>query len=193
MKIASFSFLVAFTSAASAATSQYSDLDLSRCKRLNKDVQEDDGGVWLCPGIKGYEVTYSEGDLRGAVAFGPNPDAQCSSTQSFGAFNSPGKKIEWRMDKGKPIATILRWTTDNGEDNTKKNWLVVTKLDGQNTCRTALIDTQLSEPNKLARERADSTQNFNCEKDLPEIVSRLELKADELMSGVPCGKEPFRQ
>jgi len=171
-------------------TSVYSNFDFKNCKQITADV-ESESATWACKGIKGWPVTYYEGDLRGSVSFGEKPATQCSAAQTFSAFNSPGPRIEWRMQNGKPFATILRWTTDNGESGKKHSWLVVTKLDGAKTCRTAIVDGAMPEANKIAHEKADASINFDCEKSEPEIVSTRELKADELMSGAPCGPGPY--
>ena len=179
---------------AETVTSVYTDLNLTKCKTLS-EYTEDVGGIEvLCKGIKGYDVTYVEGDLRGAVSFGKNGKKQCASMQTFGAFNSVGKKIEWRMVKGKPIATILRWFTDNGEVGGKQNWLVVTKLNGKDSCRTAIIDTKMPNANAVAQQKADSSASFNCEKDTAEAVGNAKAKtAADVMSPTPCGPGPFGQ
>ncbi len=198
--LAIWAFLAAGSSIAFAGqiTSVYSDFDLKKCKALELYTGdgEGEGGVWQCMGIKGFDVLYLEGDLRGFVAFGPEARSQCTSAQTFGAFNSPGPKIEWRMENGKPIATIFRWFIDNGsgEEGAKQNWLVVTKLNGKDACRTALIDTKYPNANAVARETADeNSRSFNCEKDVPEVVSQRGLKADEIMSGAPCPGGPYRE
>ena len=198
--LAFLAFLVAGSSIAFAGqiTSIYSDFDLKKCEALELygGDNEGEGGVWQCPGIEGFDVLYLEGDLRGFVAFGPEARSQCTSAQTFGAFNSPGPKIEWRMENGKPIATIFRWFTDNGsgEEGAKQNWLVVTKLNGKDACRTALIDTKYPNANAVARAKADeNSRSFNCEKDVPEAVSQRGLKADEIMSGAPCPGGPYRE
>lgn len=197
-----FVALIAVCFAATAASageiaSVYSNLDLAKCKALQLYTgDEGEGGEWECKGIKGHGVMFWEGDLRGNIAFGPLARSQCSSAQSFGAFNSPGAKIEWRMDKGKPFATILRWSTDNGSGETgaKQNWLVVTKLNGRDACRTALIDTKYPNANTLARAKADGkSRTFNCEKDVPEVVSQRSITANEIMSGAPCPGGPYRE
>ncbi len=182
---------------AGSATSVYSDLNIENCKALQLFTgDEGEGGEWECQGIKGYSVMYWEGDLRGNIAFGPLARSQCSSAQSFGAFNGPGAKIEWRMDNGKPFATILRWSTDNGsgEPGARQDWLVVTKLNGKDACRAALIDTKYPNANAVAREKADrNARSFNCERDMPEVVSKSPRKPDEIMSGVPCPGGPYRE
>ncbi len=196
--LAFLAFVVAGPSIAFAGeiTSFYSDFDLKKCKALELYTDEGEGGVWECKGIEGFDVLYLEGDLRGFVAFGPEARSQCTSAQTFGAFNSPGPRIEWRMENGSPIATIFRWFTDNGsgEESAKQNWLVVTKLNGKDACRTALIDTKYPNANTVAHEMADeNSRGFNCEKDVPEIVSQRSLKADEIMSGAPCPGGPYRE
>jgi hypothetical protein len=177
--------LLASCAHAESITSIYSDFDIAKCKIISKS-EEDGGGTWKCKGIKGFDVIYSEGDLRGTVGFGKYADEQCSTHQSFGHFNSPSTKIEWRIENGKPFATIMRWFTDNGEPDGKQNWLVVTKLNGKDACRTALIDTKYPNANAVAQQKSDSTRNFNCEKDLPEVVASTMIKADEIVSGTPC-------
>jgi hypothetical protein len=181
--------LSAHMTQAEASKSIFSDFDLSKCKTIEL-FEEDGGGIWKCKDIKGFDVIFSEGDLRGTVGFGPQAKNQCSSSQSFGHFNSPGTKIEWRMERDKPYATIMRWFTDNGEPDGKQNWLVVTKLNGKDSCRTALIDTKMPNANGVAQQKADSTHNFSCEKDIPEVVASTLMKADEIMSGVPCVPKP---
>jgi hypothetical protein len=177
--------LSAHVTQAEAIKSIYSEFDIAKCKTI-KLFEEEGGGIWRCKGIKGFDVVYSEGDLRGTMGFGPQANNQCSSSQSFGKFNSPGSKIEWRMEKGKPYATIMRWFTDNGEPDGKQNWLVVTKIDGDETCRTAIIDTKFPNANKVAQQKADTSRSFKCAKDLPEVVSAKSFKVDDVMSGVPC-------
>jgi hypothetical protein len=198
LAILAFLFGVCATAQAAGESSVYSDLNLDKCKALElyKGGDEGEGGIWECKGIKGFDVMYWEGDLRGNIAFGPKAHSQCTSSQSFGAFNGPGAKIEWRLKYGQPIATILRWSTDNGsgEKGSKQNWLVVTKLNGADACRTALIDTKYPGANAVARELADKkSAAFNCEKDIPEIVSKAHFVATEMMSGVPCPGGPYRE
>src|SRR5437868_7595273 len=117
-------------------TSVYSDLDLKHCKQLALFEDEGEGGEWSCPGIKDYDVRVWEGDLRSFVGFGKDPPKQCASMETFGAFNSLGPRVEWRMKDGKPFATILRWFTEQSTEGEtiKQNWLVVTKLGDKDAC-----------------------------------------------------------
>jgi hypothetical protein len=188
--------IITWSAAASGAetTSVYSDLELGKCQQLRQGTGEEEGNEWQCKGIHGFDVMVWEGDLRTYIAFGPEARSQCVSAQTFGHFNSPGARIEWRLENGKPYATILRWRTDNGEQDGKQNWLVVTKLNGKDACHTAYVDTKLPEANLIARQRADKkARKFKCEKDIPDVVSHRKIPATEIVSGAPCPGGPYRE
>ena len=147
-------------------------------------------------GLKDYDVRIWEGDLRSFVGFGKMAPAQCASMQTFGAFNSLGPRVEWRMRDGKPFATILRWLTEANTDgkSVKQNWLVVTKLGDKDACHIAYIDTKYADANEVARQRADErAAAFNCAKDMPEIFSSLGGSATDYASGMPCPGGPYRE
>lgn len=189
--------LTVFASAAAAQenTSLYSDLDLKKCERLALYEDEGSGGEWLCKGIKDFDVRVWEGDLRSFVGFGKEAPAQCAAMQTFGAFNSLGPRVEWRLRDGKPFATILRWFTGGGADGeNKQNWLVVTKLDGRTACHIAYIDTRYTDANEVARQRADERAAvFDCARDMPEIFSARGGSATDYASGMPCPGGPYRE
>jgi hypothetical protein len=183
--------------AADEITSLYSDLDLKKCQKLALFEDAGEGGEWSCPGIEDYGVRVWEGDLRSYVAFGETAPAQCASMQTFGAFNSLGPRVEWRMRDGKPFATILRWFTTENTDSgnpVKQNWLVVTKLGDKDACHIAYIDTRYAEANEVARQRADEmAAGFDCARDMPEIFSSLGGSATDYASGMPCPGGPYRE
>jgi hypothetical protein len=180
-----------FAATAQEITHLYSDLDLQKCQQIPLLESQSGDGEWLCPGIEGYDVHVSEGDLRTFVGFGKDATAQCAKTQTFMAFNSLGPRVEWRLKDGKPFATILRWFTSGGPNgDIKQNWLVVTKLDGKTACHIAYVDTKYTEANVVARQRADErAQSFDCEKDMPEIFSAKGGSATDYASGMPCSSE----
>lgn len=183
--------------AAQEITSLYSDLDLKKCQQLDLYEDEGSGGEWLCRGIADHDVHVWEGDLRTFVGFGKNAPAQCATMQTFGAFNSLGPRVEWRMQDGKPFATILRWFTESSAGEgapVKQNWLVVTRLDGKTACHIAYIDTKYTEANEVARQRADErAATFDCAKDIPEIFSSRGGSATDYASGMPCPGGPYRE
>lgn len=183
--------------AAQEITSIYSDLDLKTCQQLALYEDEGTGGEWRCKGIKDHDVRVWEGDLRTFVGFGKEAPAQCAAMQTFGAFNSLGPRVEWRMKAGRPFATILRWFTEQNSGESapvKQNWLVVTKLDGETACHIAYIDTKYTDANEVARQRADErAEGFDCAKDMPEIFSALGGSATDYASGMPCPGGTYRE
>ncbi len=200
MKRLLFPILLAALAPAATADeieSLYSELDLKQCQQLALFEDEGEGGEWLCPGIKDYDVRVWEGDLRSFVGFGKWAPAQCAAAQTFGAFNALGPRVEWRMKEGRPFATILRWLTQpSGADGNpgKQNWLVVTKLDDRDACHIAYIDTKYADANVVARQRADErAAAFDCARDLPEIFSSLGGSATDYASGMPCPGGPYRE
>jgi hypothetical protein len=190
--------LSALPASAGEITSAYSDVDLAKCKAMTVGEPEDgvDGGEWLCDGVLGNKVQIWEGDLRNFVGFGEAPPAQCASMQTFFAFNTLGPKVEWRVESGKPFATILRWMTNRGDEtpDAKQDWLVVTKVDGRDGCHAAYIDATLPNANELAREAADNVaRTFKCEKDTPPVTAKRGGEAGDYASGIPCPGGPYRE
>jgi hypothetical protein len=191
-----FRYLIAglalFASPASAGDSLYSDLDLKKCQSLSNPGDEENCCKWRCKGMKGQEFLVWEGDLRSFVAYGAQAQQQCAALQTLSAFNTLGPKVEWRVDGAEPYATILRWFTD--VDGVKKNWLVVTKLDGAQGCHVAYVDGGLKDANVIARRFADDVApRFACETGLPAVQSKQPMTPDEIASGAPCGPGPYRE
>ncbi len=49
-------------------------------------------------------------------------------------------------------------------------------------------------PIRIARAKADGkAHTFNCEKDVPDVVSQRAIAANEIMSGAPCPGGPYRE
>ncbi len=185
-------FLIAPNLAVAANTSVYTSFDLKKCKVLHTPVpDEEDGGSSLCKGYGKLKIYFAEGDLRTTVAFGANPENHCAAHQTFGGFNSINTTVEWRLDKGKPIAAIQRWTVSyDPEDSAKtKTWLVVTKIEPANSCHIAVVEGAYPNANAKAREMADQlSTTFKCETDLQKVVSVVPLKSGETMTNGTCEK-----
>ncbi|HTN95673.1 MAG TPA: hypothetical protein VL101_01740 [Nordella sp.] len=170
---------------------------MKKCQQLALFEDEGEGGEWLCKGIADHDVRVWEGDLRTFVGFGKDAPAQCAAMQTFGAFNSLGPRVEWRLKDGKPFATILRWFTEwdgDGGAPVKQNWLVVTKLAGKEACHIAYVDTKYTDANEVARQRADErAAEFDCARDMPEIFSSRGGSATDYATGMPCPGGPYRE
>jgi hypothetical protein len=110
-------------------------------------------------------VTFVEDDLRSVVAFGRDGRNHCAMHQTFSGFNSVGKRIEWRLKDGKPIAAILRWKVSyDSEDSTKtRDWLVVTKVEDRQSCHVGYVEGSYPDANAKARWLADTAAEvFSC-------------------------------
>lgn len=147
--------------------SAYTDLDFDQCTIVHAD---DFSVVRACPGFKGIPVMVVEDDARFFVSFGLDSTHETAAKQTFSSFNTLGKTMEWRLTNAsgrwKPFATILRWSTDEGEGG-KGEFLVVTKVEPDHTCQIARIDAKKADnANELARQVADEEGlDFDCEKD----------------------------
>ena len=142
---------------------------------------------WSCKGYAGTPVRVFEGDLRFSVSYGSAAEKQCAAGQTFGAFNRLGPTIEWRLEDGKPFATILRWHTETEDE--RGSWLVVTRLSGAEACHMGYVDAALPGANTLARRLADlMARSFDCNADVPEVVARKKVDLAQLVSG-DCGNK----
>lgn len=177
---------------AAANSSRYTPFDVKACKRLSPAAAEGDGdfsGVFECPGLPGFPVTFAEGDLRSMVAFGRNGQNHCAFRQTFSGFNSVGDRVEWRLSKGKPVATIFRWRVSyDPEDSTKtKTWLVVSKLENGNSCHMAYVEGSLPDANAKARAIADGkAPGFACNSATATFVAAPGTTTAGIVSALTC-------
>lgn len=160
--------------AAQAAESAYTEFNLKKCRHIpGKEVE--DYGEWRCQGFKGIPVYMSAGDQRIYVSYGKNAKDELAASQTLAAFNGEGSKIEWRMEKGVPFATIMRWSTarvDEKGDPMRGSTLVVTRLDRNGVCHVGYVDGRANKnANELAHKIADEhARSFVCGKDKPIVV-----------------------
>lgn len=170
-------FGVSLPAHAAEFTSAYTDLDLDRCTVVSVD---DLGSAHMCKGCGSIPVYVSEGDLRFSIAYGLLDGGKAARGQSLGPFNTLGPRIEWRLANASgrltPFATIVRYFVAQEDGTGPDNQvLVVTKLDGDNSCHSAYIDA-LANPNanQLARDAADSAKTFDCATDEVRFVGKFE-------------------
>jgi len=132
------------------------------------------GGEAICPGYNDYDIHFAEYDLRQFTDFGP-VDQRWEFSSGFSGFNYTNNTVEWRLEDGKPYATILRWfanvfderIADIGEGQI----LVIStvadpdKPEGQRkSCPVGYVDALVnSDANIIARQVADSVaHDFIC-------------------------------
>ncbi len=149
------------------AASAYSNLDLNEtCTRIEPAETFEDSARWSCQGYNGIPVYVAEGDLRFFVSFGEAGPAEKAATQSLGPWNRLGSTIEWVLEGGEPVATILRWHTDvpegvvdakpaGGDGIYRGQVLVITQLGQGKTCHVGYVDARANkDANQLARDSA---------------------------------------
>ena len=187
LRTAAFGLIAAAAHPALAAnTSVYTTYNIDKCPKLDVDnTDQGDSGSWLCKGYAGLKIYFAEGDLRSLLAFGKTPQKHCATHQTFNGFNSVDAKVEWRLDKGKAIATIQRWKVsyDSGDSSKMKSWLVVTKLQADDSCNMAIVEGAYPNANAKARELADQmSPTFTCKKGEEKILALQKTLISEVAS-----------
>jgi hypothetical protein len=176
--------LLAFGLASAPAAGQtveyvYTKFDAKQCKHTKGRAAEDYGS-WLCPGHERIPVRLSAGDQRMYVSYGSRQKDDLASSQTFPGFNSVYEgTVEWRIEnklgKARPFATILRWNVVTAQDRENATGpitstgrvLVVTRLGPGGVCHVGYVDARANpDANELARKIADEhARTFKCGKD----------------------------
>lgn len=138
---------------APARASQYSPIDDKACPTI-EEIEETGDWTGLCPGIAGYQLEWSIGDLRDdLIIIDGKARAQLSipSLVANGAFDSLGARAEWRGPAGgKPDVLIVRVHVANAEGKSDSGRLAVARL----TPKPCLVAIVPPEPGQSDRARA---------------------------------------
>jgi hypothetical protein len=169
-----FAFLWLLVAVATAAAqmnkSMYTPLGDKQCRKIKSAEAGDDGYEGRCPGVAGYALLLSEGDLRQNITV-ITPKGVMHSLELWdvisSAFSSVGPKAEWRMtmQNGKlaPVALIVRYNASENTDQPNKlnSYLAVSKITSTEICVT---DKILPGPsaNEDARRAADTAATKPC-------------------------------
>jgi hypothetical protein len=159
--------------------SVYTSVAAKDCRKTSvlKVDDTDYASNLLCPGIAGLVVLRQEEDLRETISVGRSSAAAAkepAAAEGFGAFNSTGDTIEWRLDaNAKPFAIIQRWYVADADAPEKdgrpqtKQILIVTRLPPGPVCHVAQIEVKGNpHANEAARKVADQTaRDYKCGKD----------------------------
>ena len=164
-------FLLVCVATVSAQTNRsvYTPLGEKRCRVLKSAKSENDDFSARCPGVAGYKLIFSEGDLRQNISVvtpkGEEHSLELWSVVSSG-FSTVGPKVEWRLSKSTPVALIIRYNTseDAASPNKNTSYLAVAKITATDICIT---DKILPGPNanEDARRAADNATTKPCLKD----------------------------
>lgn len=165
---------------AQEATSDYMKIDIRKECRHHAGVAVEDYGDWRCKGHSGVPMWFGAGDQRMFVSFGPRAQDEPAASETLGPFNDFYEGVvEWRLDGGKPFATIMRWNYKTQAEMDKRTAsgrvLVVTRLPPGRVCHVGYVDARAnSDANTLAREIADKyARGFACGKDKPIILGKV--------------------
>ncbi|MFT4027309.1 MAG: hypothetical protein QM676_10975 [Novosphingobium sp.] len=146
---------------------QYTRTD--RCRTLETNADEGGWSVQLCPGLAGYRLKVTEGDLRQNVVVllpgrnggnGGERSLALAETTGSGGFSSVGPTVEWRgtgQGRGfRPDALILRYSVVEDPERPERptSYLLAVSLAGRRPCVTAKIAPGLGQ-NERARAAAD--------------------------------------
>ena len=124
-------------------TSIYSDLTESKCRAL--ESSSDEGGSYrgICPGVAGYKLEVTEGDLRQSLnVIAPNKKKyELNLSNISGAFSNVGPRAEWRMKGKVPTALILRFNANADPNDPSKvtSFLVIAKVTRSQICVTDVV------------------------------------------------------
>jgi len=158
---------------ATGIESAYSKLDWQGGCRIVEKAPADEGN-WvrlICSGYGNAPVLVDEGDDRVSLDYGAV--AGPGQWESFGAFNRVNETIEWRLDGGRPFATIHRWFVDDGNGDERQVLVVSTVSEaGEPSCMAGFVDANANpSANLIARGLADmGARNFRCGIDRPSWV-----------------------
>ncbi|HKR25771.1 MAG TPA: hypothetical protein VJS15_10960, partial [Allosphingosinicella sp.] len=89
--------------AAPAASSVYTELDLERCRVIER-IEEGESVRLECPGHMTIPLFVSQGDGR----FDIDAGADNEIWESLSPFNYPGPRVEWRTRGREAVAIIFR-------------------------------------------------------------------------------------
>ena len=174
MKIGVFTLtlmlLSAATTMAQSNSSVYTPLAPKQCKPIKgPDLQTNDY-EGRCPGVAGYTLIVTEGDLRQNVIV-ETPKKTKHSLELWdvisGGFSTVGAKAEWRMGnqdgKPTPVALIIRYNANEDPEspNKQSSYLAVTKITTSEICVTDKINPG-PKANEEARVAADAAATKPC-------------------------------
>jgi len=150
--------------AAQKFTSIYTSTDTRSCRTLESDTSEAGWYRGRCRGVGGYTLELTEGDLRQSLdLITPSKKKfELDLTSFFPSFSALGRKVEWRLKKGVPVALIVRYFVADPE-GTKKDtpYLIVASVGRRSSCVIDIIDPGTGQ-NEKARRSADAAATTGC-------------------------------
>ena len=166
--------LVAGPASAQQVKSSYTDLDPDRDCRMIERGEVSGSGALKCRGYGKYPVYIFADDDRETLYYGVLPPSGRTDWESFQGFNQAGPKIEWRLSRGVPFATIHRRFVTNGGERVEV--LVVSHVSQGTDDRSCIVGYVVATGNQRANEQARQVadreaRGFICGTDQPVVVA----------------------
>jgi hypothetical protein len=155
---------IASTAAASGAQSLYTTTRGPACKYGSNAHFS----VWRCPGPAGYAAEYSdEGNLAGIALWIPGRTSRRATTSLVwrGGGRVFGNLLEWRIDRKKPVAAILRiWRIDasSAGGTEAQEELVLLKVRPEGSCRVVTVPARRPNANEVVRAMWSQVSSMPC-------------------------------
>lgn len=144
--------------------STYTSLETAKCKTTESNEEEGGSYIGECPGVGGYKLELTEGDLRQTInVIAPNKKKfELNFSQVSGGFSTIGEKAEWRMKGDNPVALVVRFNVADVEDSTKNtSHLIVSKISESSACITDVVKPGAGQ-NEEAQKLADAASTKSC-------------------------------
>lgn len=146
-----------------ARSSQFTPLTDAACK-LKSTEEETGDWVRTCPGVGGYTVEWSSGDLREDLTLvrgGTSTGLGLPVAVANGAFDALGKQVEWRGPAGgAPDMLVVRVHVADQTGKNDSGRLVIVRLE-PTPCLAAIVGVK-SGQSAQARAIADRAPLPSC-------------------------------
>lgn len=142
----------------------YTSTNSKVCKTVKNDSNEAGSYEAECPGVRGYKIYLLEGDLRQTlnIITPRNKTFELNFWGFYGGFSTVGDKIEWRINKGIPVALISRYNVENSDNSKKKrSYFLISKISKNSCCVTDVVPPGANQ-NQEARKLADVAITQPC-------------------------------
>lgn len=172
---------------AQSIDSAYSKIDWEGGCSVQETAPEGEGSWVLlaCSGYAGYPVIVSEDDARMSLDYGEGDEV--GTWETFTGFNRVGDTVEWRLQGGRPFATIHRWFVDDGAGKERQVLVVSTVAEpgGAASCMVGFVDANANpNANVIARGVADAeARGFRCGVDRPAFAGVTNAKTPQPTAG----------
>ncbi len=159
--------LASLAAAAAANDSVYTDLDLDRCRVIER-IEEGESVRLECPGHMTIPLFVGQGDGR----FDIDAGMENGTWESLDPFNHPGPRVEWRMRGRVAIAIVYRLIVDHPRPDARSVLMVESIGRGRPGCLVAMVDGRTADANGVARRHADRAERFRCGRDAVVRIGR---------------------